>query len=678
MDHQRDSDASRRRIETHLVEAGWVLESDSSLKNATVDQPSAVRGYVASNARIDYALCISDRVIGLIEQTRVYESLSAGLDQARSHSRLVEQQPRYQARYGVPFLYSTDGIHIDFLDVRMPQNRTRRVVTFHTPDALNELVSRDFDSELAALQSIPMSHTLRHYQAEAIRAMEAAIAAGRRNMILSMAQGTGKTATAVNEVYRLLKADIARRVLLLQDNRMLAAQTTQAFNSLEVEPGVSLATAFTVHSSFQGAGLGNESTNLAGPSYAFLSPEVAPFVQVSTVSELTALLNGSRQSTTRGRNQINSEAPQASIHTFDLIVAQDCDRPRSESELAAWRQVLDYFDAIKIGISSVPSFDGADEFDDFVVYRYGLETAVRDGSLVKPEAVKTRPTIQHWQGSRSYGDAYERHSVFLSYAYEDAPDATFIAQSLREQGVNVRPADYDIFSRGNFSAQILNELRSQDTFVILLSPANIGSPWVENQLDAVVERRGVEVIPGLLKPCPVPRALADRTIVDITSGIQGLLDCLQANARIDLRALSPRAFENLAQDLLQRLYFDLHESERTRDHGYDFRGVFQDPLGFADPTEYLIEVKSHRSERSSVNVLQAFANVITSDERHPRGLLVTSGHLTSVAMKVLRGINEANIRLLVIDGLKFKNLLLRYPDLIARYFPPIEIVSRDG
>ena len=677
MDHQHDSETRRRGIETRLVEAGWVPESASSLTSATADRPSAIRKYVAGDTRIDYALRLGDRVIGLIQETRAGESSSVGLDQARIRSRLVEQESRYQAQYGIPFLYSTDGQHIDFLDVRRKKNRPRKLSTFHTPDGLRELASRDFDSELATLQRIPLSPSLRQYQAAAIRAVEAAITDGRRNMILSMAQGTGKTATAVHEIYRLMRAGVARRVLVLQDSRALVAQTTQAFNSLEVEPGLSLATVFSVYSSAPGAEVDNESSKLTGVRYALPGPPQAPFVQVSTVSEIAALLRGGGRLTTPGQNRPDDEVLEVPIHTFDLIVAQECDRALPEQNQASWREAIGFFDAIRIGISSVPVFNGADEFDDFVVYRYGVEAAVRDGSLVDAEAVRTRPTIRHWRASSPYDDTYKRHSVFLSYAYEDASDVTFLAQSLRAQGVNVRLADYDVPAGEHFSVQILNELKNQDTFVILLSPASIGSPWVENQLDAILERRGVEVIPALLKPCPVPRALADRTIVDLSNGIQGLLDCLEANARIDLKALNPRAFESLTQDILRRLYFDLDAPVESHDRGYDFRGVFQDPLGFADPTEYLIEVKYHKSERSSVSALRAFASVVAIDERHRHGLLVTNGQLTSIAEKVLRGINDADVRLLVIDGLKFKNLLLRYPDLIAKHFPAAEVADRD-
>ena len=43
---------------------------------------------------------------------------------------------------------------------------------------------------------------------------------------------------AVNEVYRLMKSGVAKRVLFLVDRRALAAQAVRAFKSFEPEPGL--------------------------------------------------------------------------------------------------------------------------------------------------------------------------------------------------------------------------------------------------------------------------------------------------------------------------------------------------------------------------------------------------------------------------------------------------------
>ena len=666
MNKQYDSQPDRRRIEVRLLEAGWSPQSSPSPAIVTAESPFALREYSAGAARIDYALYANNRILGIVEAALDGEKSSQGLRRARGQSRLIEQQPRYQGQYGVPFLYSTDGPDVYFHDIRRPRNRARQLSAFHTPEALRELENRDLDSELATLQDLAVSHSLRHFQAEAIRAIEEAIADGRRKMILSMATGTGKTITMVNEIYRLMRAGIARRVLVLQDRTELAAQTAHIFSSLEVEPGLPFESVFPVYAPFLGV------QTFAGAVPTAFSATEGPFVQISRVSDVSDLLGEGRESTVAYQDGTVNERPEVPIHAYDLIVVEECDSMHSGPNRISLRRIVRHFDAIKIGISTTPEFDGADEFGNFIVYSYDINAAVRDGSLVSSEAVRTRPIIQHWQPPNPKDDTYKHHSVFLSYAREDTADAVSIAQSLREYGVDVRPANIGTPSEEYLFPQILNELRSQDTFVILLSPASIDSPWIDNQLDIVLERRGVEVIPALLKPCPVPRSLADRTIVDLGGGVQGLVDCLEANARIDLKALSSRSFESLTLDLLRRLYFDLDEPRIAHDHGYAFRGVFRDALGFADPVEYLIEVKSQKGERSSVNALQAFANVIASDERLPRGLLVTSSQLTSIAAKALRKINEADIVLLVIDGLKLKNLLLRYPDLITNYFPAVE------
>ena len=60
----------------------------------------------------------------------------------------------------MPFLYSSNGEVIWFHDVRHPLNRSRLVSHFHTPTALREMQTRDFDAEIAKLGTIPFSDHL--------------------------------------------------------------------------------------------------------------------------------------------------------------------------------------------------------------------------------------------------------------------------------------------------------------------------------------------------------------------------------------------------------------------------------------------------------------------------------------------------------------------------------------
>ena len=84
---------------------------------------------------------------------------------------------------------------------------------------------------------MPHDHPrLRPYQIEANAAIEKAIAERKRQMLVAMATGTGKTFTLVNQIYRLMKSGVAKRVLFLVDRRALAAQAVRAF-AFEAEPG---------------------------------------------------------------------------------------------------------------------------------------------------------------------------------------------------------------------------------------------------------------------------------------------------------------------------------------------------------------------------------------------------------------------------------------------------------
>jgi hypothetical protein len=160
------------------------------------------------------------------------------LVQAERYSKAIDQTPKYQGEFGAPFLYATNGEVFWFHDVRHVLNRSRQVAGFHTPVALNEMLTRDFDAELGRLSTIPMNERIRPYQCEANEAIEQALRDRKRKMLVTMATGTGKTLMPVHEVYRLMKSGVARRVLFIVDRRALAAQTVRAFASFEAEPGL--------------------------------------------------------------------------------------------------------------------------------------------------------------------------------------------------------------------------------------------------------------------------------------------------------------------------------------------------------------------------------------------------------------------------------------------------------
>ena len=395
---EREQDTRRQRIDPKLTASGWAIEAATKAAPADLSVPTALTELPTHDGPADYALCADDRVIGVVEAKKLTIGPQGVLTQAERYSRGIQQQPRYQGEYGVPFLYSTNGEVIRFHDVRREPNRSRDVSAFHTPDALRELLQRDLDSEQAKLSAIPPHPGLRPYQIEANQAIEDAIAAGQRRMLVTMATGTGKTLMTVNEIYRLMKSGVARRVLFLVDRRALAAQTVRAFGSYEAEPGLKFDKVYPVYSQrFQQADLGDEAFDPnVMPNSLLTKPKLGDaFVYISTIQRMTMNLFGGTAALTIDGEAVEADVEKLDIpiHALDLIVADECHRGYSAKERAIWRDTLDHFDAIKIGLTATPAAHTMAYFEN-LAFRYDYDQAVRDGYLVDYDVVKVSSDVR--------------------------------------------------------------------------------------------------------------------------------------------------------------------------------------------------------------------------------------------------------------------------------------------
>ncbi len=245
-----DSETATRknRIDPRLRTAGWSVVPCSSGDTSSYPPALAVEEFPTAAGPADYALTGEHEIVGVVEAKKLSLGPQGVLVQAERYSKGIDQEPRYQGEFGVPFLYSTNGEETWFHDVREQLNRSRRVSQFHTPAALQEMLTRDIESELTKLLALPWNSVLRDYQVEAGTAIEEAIRARKRKMLVTMATGTGKTLTLVSEIYRLMKSGAARRVLFLVDRRALAAQAVRAFASFEAEPGLKFDKIYPVYS----------------------------------------------------------------------------------------------------------------------------------------------------------------------------------------------------------------------------------------------------------------------------------------------------------------------------------------------------------------------------------------------------------------------------------------------
>jgi type I restriction enzyme R subunit len=359
----------------------------------------AVTEYPTANGPADYALFVDNQLLGIVEAKKVTLGPQNVLIQAERYARGAMGSALEFGGCRVPFLYSTNGEVIWFHDVRHPHNRSRRIAGFHTPAALQEMFGKEFDAACAWFAATSNNHSLlRPYQVEANAAIEQAIIDRKRQMLVAMATGTGKTFTLVNEAYRLMKSGVARRILFLVDRRALAAQAVNAFASFEPEPGLKFDKIYEVYSQrFRREDLGDQKFDAkVMPAGYLLDPQPGhAFVYVCTIQRMAINLFGRQAAFALGDEEQDDDADAMPIpiHAFDLIIADECHRGYTSAELSVWRNTLEHFDAIKVGLTATPAAH-TKAYSNDVVYRYEYERAVREGFLVDFDAVTIKSNVR--------------------------------------------------------------------------------------------------------------------------------------------------------------------------------------------------------------------------------------------------------------------------------------------
>ena len=399
--HESERVTRAKRIDPLLVASGWTVSPYDATKPLTAYHRHAVVEYPTANGPADYALVEGGIVIGIVEAKKIVVGPQNVLQQAERYSRGIrEVRPQY-GEHRVPFLFSTNGKEIWHHDVRHALNRSREIAQFHTPDALREAYGRDFEKECAALLATPNDRPgLRPYQRDANTETEKAIAERKRRIMVAMATGTGKTFTTVNQVYRLMKSGVGKRILFLVDRRALAAQAVRAFASFEAEPGLKFNQIYEIYSQrFQAGDFedGDGFDSLVVPNVYLTQPHAGlAFTYVCTIQRMAINLFGRSAVMQLGAGEsVDEDAGELPIpiHAFDVIIADECHRGYTSSEASLFRKTLDHFDAIKIGLTATPAAHTKAYFTD-IVYKYEYERAVREGYLVDYDLVTMESNIK--------------------------------------------------------------------------------------------------------------------------------------------------------------------------------------------------------------------------------------------------------------------------------------------
>ncbi|TDP84813.1 type I restriction enzyme R subunit [Aquabacterium commune] len=408
-----DEASTRLIIDQMLLDAGW--EADTvRLTHAGGARPERNKNRAIAEwptkgkQSADYMLFCGLTPVAAVEAKRLNVNVAGKIAQAERYASGLQVDAEHSAAwqlegrsgpwpdgqggfFQVPFVYSCNGRPLVkqsaeasgtwHRDVRHPSNLAKPLQGFHSPDGLLDILQRSKSAAEERLQSEGFGYLrLRDYQQKAISSVEAALAQGQQNCLLAMATGTGKTRTIIGLMYRFLKAERFKRILFLVDRTALGDQALDAFNEAPLEQNQTLSKIYNV------ADMGD------------MAAEAETRVQVATVQAMVKRVFGS-----------DSPPP---VDAYDCIIVDEAhrgytlDQEMTEGELAvrdqaqylsSYRRVLDYFDAVKVGLTATPARHTTEIFGK-PVYTYSYREAVADDWLIDHEPPIRYQTLLSQQG----------------------------------------------------------------------------------------------------------------------------------------------------------------------------------------------------------------------------------------------------------------------------------------
>ena len=391
MTYESEKITRKKRIDQQLKASGWLIIPYSEGMDLTILTNHTIEELQTNSGPADYALVVNGKLLGVVEAKKLEVGAANVLEQAKRYSKGANKTVGEWNEYRVPFLYSSNGELIYYLDARDSKNLSRQIYSFHTPEAMETLFNSNKETALQWLKEKPINTPgLRPYQKEAIQAFENNLEERKRLMLLAMATGTGKTFTTVNLVYRMLASGYAKRILFLVDRKSLAAQAVTAFASFDTPRNIKFKDEYELYSQrfkkedFEGEAY--DPTVL--PNSYLTNPDgTKTFLYICTIQRMAINLYG--KAGAFGENEENEDdAEKLSIpsHAFDLIIADECHRGYTSKETNVWRNVLNHFDAVKVGLTATPASHTVAYFNK-PIFNYSLQQAIEEGYLVDYDAV---------------------------------------------------------------------------------------------------------------------------------------------------------------------------------------------------------------------------------------------------------------------------------------------------
>lgn len=373
---------------TPAITKKWAL-SLITMETRITDGQINLRGNMVSRKeakKADYILYLNESTpIAIVEAKDNKHAVGDGLQQAMQYAIMMD----------IPFAYSSNGDGFMEHDFLTGEERSISMEDFPAPDALyarfkaganhGEGLTQQEESVIRQpFYSGQNTYPPRYYQRNAVNRTLDAIARGQDRILLVMATGTGKTYTAFQIVYRLLKSGMKKKILYLADRNILVDQSIQQdFAPLEK----------TIH------------------KVNFVKDDPLTITSHEIFFSLYQQLAGKDDDDTEdGDETVERLAQLFSKDFFDLVIVDECHRGSAKKE-SNWRKILEYFSsATQIGMTATPKetkyVSNIDYFGE-PVYVYSLKDGIEDGFLAPFKVINITTDIgDGWRPRKGQLDIY--------------------------------------------------------------------------------------------------------------------------------------------------------------------------------------------------------------------------------------------------------------------------------
>tara|TARA_B100000674_G_scaffold431393_1_gene388540 strand:+ start:10268 stop:13708 length:3441 start_codon:yes stop_codon:yes gene_type:complete len=312
-----EAETRQHIIDANLKEAGWVkltpgreLEYKVKGMPKNADNPNG-------NGYVDYVLWGDDgKPLALVEAKRTSKDIEVGRQQAFLYANCLEKE--FGQR---PIIFYTNGFEIKIWDDTF-YSAPRRVFGFYTKKELEWLIERRAQRKDLRDATVNKDIAGRFYQMEAIQRVgesfvvdtNSGLRGNKREALLVMATGSGKTRTSAALVEVLMKSNWVKRVLFLADRNALVRQAKNNFS--EYLPELS-SVDLTQEKE-------NDSTRLVFSTYPSMMNKID--------------------------NAKNEHGRFYGVGHFDLIIVDEAHR----SVYNRYGAIFEYFDALIVGLTATP------------------------------------------------------------------------------------------------------------------------------------------------------------------------------------------------------------------------------------------------------------------------------------------------------------------------------------